>query len=133
MIDMVFLLLFFFMCAATLSQVDASAPLELATAQEAARAQDRADNIVNIMNPENTLDNGDKVTAAKPYLVNGHLVDEVALRNYVAERLRRGGSKELCLRIDRRVRFAQVRRAIRACAEVGASDLVFSVYPSSAN
>ena len=132
MIDMVFLLLVFFMCAATLSKVDFTPEINLPLAPKAQIPDDlRNRGTVNILPVGAATGTGETVTKEKPFLIRGRLVDERELQKEIAEL--RGGNGELrvYMRIDRNSEFALVQRAIKACAAAGIFDIVFGTYQSN--
>ena len=132
MIDMVFLLLVFFMCAATLSKVDFTPEINLPLAPKAQIPDDlRNRGTVNILPVGAATGTGETVTKEKPFLIRGRLVDERELQKEIAEL--RGGNGELrvYMRIDRNSEFSLVQRAIKACAAAGIFDIVFGTYQSN--
>lgn len=133
MIDMVFLLLVFFMCAATLSKVDFTPEIKLPVAPKAQIPEDlRNRGTVNILPAGMVTPAGETVTAEKPFMVHGRLVDEAELRRELGEVRKAVQDLRVYMRIDRDTEFALVRRAIKACAEAGIFDIVFASYQSGA-
>jgi biopolymer transport protein ExbD len=131
MIDMVFLLLVFFMIAATMSKVDFTPEIELPVAPKAQVPEDlRHRGTVNILPVGSAAPNGEVVTAQRPFLILGSLVDERGLKDVIGEVRSQNPELRVYMRIDANVDFAVVRRGIRACAEVGVFDIVFGTYQS---
>jgi biopolymer transport protein ExbD len=133
MIDMVFLLLVFFMCAATMSQVDFTPEIKLPVAPKAEVPEDLRDRgTVNIL-PEGyyLAATGETVTENKPYMVSGELVNRSRLTELIAERAENDPELRVYMRIDRNVDFSKVRQAIKACAQAGIFDIIFASYQSS--
>lgn len=118
MIDMVFLLLVFFMCVSTLASADRLIPLELAESEEADIPEELSDRGTISINSEGAL------------FVGGV---EMAL-DEVVERIRAGMQENpelrLLIRADAQTRFSEIRRVLVACAEIGAYDVIYSTYQS---
>ena len=132
MIDMVFLLLVFFMCAATLSKVDFTPEISLPVAPKAQIPDDmRNRGSVNILPVGAPTGGGEVVTAERPFLVRGRLMDEAGLREEITANRRENPDLRIYLRIDRNTEFALVQKAIKACAAAGVFDIVFGTYQSN--
>lgn len=132
MIDCVFLLLIFFMCAATMSKVDMTPEVQLPVAPRAAVPEDlRGRGVVNIL-PEGTpLGNGEVVSETRPFLVYGELLDDAGLQKAIAGRRAEDPELRVYMRIDRDANFKVVRRGIRACAAAGIFDIIFASFQSN--
>jgi biopolymer transport protein ExbD len=131
MIDMVFLLLVFFMCAATMSKVDFIPEIRLPVAPKSEVPEDlRNRGTINILPEGFVIDTGEAVSDERPFLVYGDLVGEEGLKKRVEARRGETGDFRVYMRVDRDVEFERVRRAIAACAEVGVFDIVFATYQS---
>lgn len=132
MIDMVFLLLIFFMCAATMSQVDLTPDIQLPIAPKAAVPEDlRNRGTINILPVGTITTAGETVTKRRPFMVYGQMMDESELKKSITARLVENPDLRVNMRIDRNANFALVRRAIRACAEAGVFDIIFASYQSN--
>lgn len=132
MIDMVFLLLVFFMCAATLSKVDFTPEIKLPVAPKAQVPEDlRNRGTVNILPEGFVTPSGETVSADKPFMIYGRLQNEQELREAIGALRKEREDLRVYMRIDRNTEFALVRRAIRACAEAGVFDIVFGTYQSN--
>ena len=132
MIDCVFLLLIFFMCAATMSKVDMTPEVRLAVAPKAAVPEDlRGRGVINIL-PEGTVtSSGGTVSEDLPFLVYGELMDDKGLQKIIAGRRQEDPELRVYLRVDRDAEFKTVRRAIKACAAAGVFDIIFGTFQSS--
>ena len=131
MIDMVFLLLVFFMCAATMSKVDFTPEIKLPVAPKSNVPEDlRGRGTINILPVGHVLSNGAMVPEDRPYMVYGNFVSKKDLGKLIEGR--RGGDADfrVYMRVHREVEFASVRDAIKACAEVGVFDIIFATYQS---
>jgi biopolymer transport protein ExbD len=121
MIDMVFLLLVFFMCASHISQHQ-NIPLEIPTADHAAVPEERPHRwIVNV-----TVD-GDIFSGDKPVAL-----DDLAAM--VKARLAREPDLKVYIRGDAECPHKKVKRVMNRLAEVGIDEFIFGVYiPSAAS
>jgi biopolymer transport protein ExbD len=132
MIDCVFLLLIFFMVVATMSKVDMTPEIELPVAPRSAIPEDlRARGIINILPNGFVTAAGEVVDSSRPYMVSGALVDAATLRKAIADRRAAEPELRVVMRIDQNTEFNVVQRAIKACAEAGVFDVIFSSYQSS--
>jgi biopolymer transport protein ExbD len=129
LIDCVFLLLIFFMCAATMSKVDAPTDVKLPVASNGAEQKDPSRRgTVNIMPVGSRTYQGELATEARPFLVFGKLVDDEGLQRAMEEHVKAEPTMRLYLRADRNVKFGMVRRAMSACAAAGVQDVIFATY-----
>ncbi len=132
MIDCVFLLLIFFMIAATMSQVDMTPEVVLPVAPKSAVPEDLRDRgVVNIV-PLGTPAGGGVTSEAQPFLIAGQLMDEPGLSQAIAERVRQEPNLQVYLRVDRDAEYRTVKRAIRACANAGVFNIIFGTFQSAA-
>ena len=130
MIDCVFLLLIFFMIAATMSKVDLTPEVKLPIAPKAAIPEDlRGRGVVNIV-PLGTPAGGGATSEATPFIIAGQLVDEPGLVKAIADRRATEPDLRVYLRVDRNAEFKIVKRAIRACAHAGIFELIFGTFQS---
>lgn len=131
MIDCVFLLLIFFMCAATMSKVDLTPEVQLPVAPKAAVPEDlRGRGVINIL-PIGALSSAGEITEQRPFMVYKELVDDAGLQKEIAARRAEVPELRVYMRIDRNAHFAVVRRAIKACAAAGVFDIVFATFQSN--
>ena len=115
MIDMVFLLLVFFMCASHLSQ-RRNIPLDVPTASKAVVPRDRPDRWIVNVDAAGTLYSGsDPVTLETlKRRVSAELELRPALRIYV--------------RADAGAEHRHVKKVMNALAETGVDEFIFGVY-----
>ena len=129
LIDCVFLLLVFFMCAATMSRVDAPIDVRLPIASNAAEQKEPGQRgTVNVMAAGMHTATGEIATPERPFLVFGQLVTEEGLQVAMTEHRKSEPNMRLYLRADRSVKFAIVKRAMSACAAAGVQDVIFATY-----
>lgn len=116
MIDMVFLLLVFFMCVSSLAQADKKLKLDLPESAEAKVPEDLTGRGVV------SVDAGGRVyLGATPVELDG-LTDAVR-----AELARRPGLRVL-VRAEHTVAFREIRKVLRACAEAGAGEVIYATF-----
>ncbi len=132
LIDCVFLLLIFFMCAAQMSRVDITPEVSLPVATKASVPADPSGRgTVNILPLGTVTLAGESVSEAKPFMVAGNLVNEAGLTAAIEGLRKDQPTMKLYLRVDKDVNFALVRRAISACAKAGVYDVILATYPNS--
>lgn len=129
MIDCVFLLLIFFMCAATMSKVDLTPEVQLPIAPRASIPEDlRGRGTVNILPEGTTLGTGEVVSKERPFVLYGRLLTPSELTTAITARRATDPELRLYLRVDKGVDFAVVRKAIQACAGAGIFDIIFATF-----
>ena len=120
MIDMVFLLLVFFMCTSTLS-AKTGLKMMLPFASKGSVPKERPDRyVVNIM-PDGTLYSGQD-----PIAIDALKGD---VKSYLAENPR----AKVYLRADGTAPHREVKKVMTAMAEAGVDDFIFGVYTPSEN
>jgi biopolymer transport protein ExbD len=127
MIDMVFQLLIFFMCAATMSQVDFTPAVKLPVAAKA-RTPEENDlanrGTINILPPD----------ATHPdfyFAVSGEEMSEQQLVKSMQQRRAQNPAIRLYLRAHKDVPFKRVKQVLRACADAGIADIIFASFQSN--
>jgi biopolymer transport protein ExbD len=129
LIDCVFLLLIFFMCAATMTKVDAPTEVQLPIASNGAEQKDpERRGTVNVVPIGGRTPDGEFSTEDRPFLVFGKLVGDEGLQEAMTTHRKTEPNMRLYLRADRTVKFALVKRAMTACAAAGVSDVIFATY-----
>ena len=115
MIDMVFLLLVFFMCASHLSQTQ-RIELDIPTATKAVVPRERPDRwIVNIKRDGALLSGNHPITVE-------------ALASEVGARIKENPALKIYLRADANSPHKEVKKVMGALAEVGMDNFIFGVY-----
>ena len=115
MIDMVFLLLVFFMCASHMSVVQ-SIPLKIPVAEKAVVPKTRAERfIVNITKDGATYCGNQKVTIEQ-------------LKTQVKQAKAADPAVKLYLRADQETPHRYVKKVMNAVGDVGINDFVFGVF-----
>jgi len=116
MIDMVFLLLVFFMCVSSLAQADKKLKLDLPESAESKVPEDLTGRGVVSVDAS-----GRVYLGATPVELDG-LTDAVRV-----ELARRPGLRVL-VRAERSVAFRDIKRVLKACAEAGAGEVIYATF-----
>ncbi|MFP4351206.1 MAG: ExbD/TolR family protein [Puniceicoccaceae bacterium] len=118
MIDMVFLLLVFFMTVSNLAQAQKRVKLDLPESRQADVPEDLSDRTAVSVKPDGSLFWGATEISIEALgaRLETLLADEPDLRVQV--------------RADQATPFAEVRKVLKACAEAGAYDVIYSTYQS---
>jgi len=122
MIDVVFLLIIFFLVSSHLARQEAQLELDLpsATSGQRDRGQDEARRIVVSVLPEPRGD--------RRIMVAGRLLDPQELAGMIRfERERTEGDLEVRIRCDRHVPYRDVEPVMLACARSGVWNVTFAV------
>lgn len=118
MIDMVFLLLVFFMCVSSLAQADRKLKLDLAESTESKV-------------PEDLSNRGVVSVAADGRVYLGATVVEIErLKEAIREELSRRPGLRVLVRAEKSVAFREIRKVLKACAEAGAGEVIYSTVQS---
>jgi biopolymer transport protein ExbD len=119
MIDMVFLLLVFFMCASHLS-TQTSLRLDIPFASKGVVPKDRPDRwVVNIMVDGAVYSGMTPITLEE-------------LRSTITAERKANPSLKVYLRADAKAKHKEVRKVMGAMAEAGVDDFIFGVYTPTA-
>ncbi len=118
MIDMVFLLLVFFMCASHLSS-SKNLPLNIPFASKGVVPKERVDRWVVNIDPEGNLFSG----------MSPVTTDELAAE--VKAGLKRNPAMKMYLRADQKTPHKEVRKVMQVVAGCGVDDFIFGVYTPS--
>lgn len=123
MIDMVFLLLIFFMVASHMTSIE-RVQLELPVA-ECAKVQENTPSrqliSIRALNPEGT---------EVEIFMNLGVVSPEEVGPMLKRQLEDDAELEVSVRADRRVRHRHVREVMAACAEAGVGNVIFSTFES---
>lgn len=116
MIDMVFLLLVFFMCVSSLSKADRNVSLELPESEQS-------------QVPENASGRGViSIDAEGVIYLGSSPVDRTTLKNTLQQALKEQPDLTVQIRADRHTTYQSIKTALQACAEAGASEIIYSTY-----
>ena len=116
LIDMVFLLLIFFMCSATLSEIEYTPDVRLPVAPRAKIPDNLKDRgVINI------LPGGD-------YMIAKEIVTEKQMLKIMKKRKKENPDLKLYLRANKEVPFKKVKTVLKTCAEAGINDIIFASF-----
>jgi len=118
MIDMVFLLLVFFMTVSTLAQADRLVKLDLPESASSEVPEDLADRGTISLDAEGQIYLGSQpqTLGQMQVLIKASLIDNPELRIHV--------------RADRATSYRDIKEVLRSCAEVGAYEVIYATYQS---
>ncbi|VGO22829.1 ExbD/TolR family protein [Pontiella sulfatireligans] len=123
MIDMVFLLLIFFMVASHMSKMDRT-PVELPVASKSTVPENALGRqLITIRSHDNT---GEEVDI----LMNLKLVDVEEVAPIVEKMLAENKEAEVYLRADRFAKHKHVKEVMAACAKGGVANVIFATFES---
>ncbi len=123
MIDMVFLLLIFFMVASHMSKMDRT-PVELPVADESkVPANARGRQLITLRSRDNTGEEVDIIMNLKPVEID-------QITPYVRNLLTDDPKAEIYLRADRYAKHKHVKDVMAACAEGGVVNVIFATFES---
>ena len=121
MIDMVFLLLIFFMVASHMVKMDRT-PVELPVASESKVPEQRANRTLS------TLRSVDRSGENIDIVMNLQVMDVDQLKERVESVMTKDAEAVICLRADRYVKHRHVKQVLDLCAERGAVDIIFAAF-----
>mgnify|MGYP000038259602 CR=1 FL=1 len=118
MIDMVFLLLVFFMTVSTLAQADRRVKLDLPESSQSDVPEDLADRGTISLDAEGVIYIGAEIKSLESMqaAIKQSLVENPELRIHV--------------RADQATAYSEIKKVLRACAEVGAYEVIYATYQS---
>jgi biopolymer transport protein ExbD len=132
MIDCVFLLLIFFMCAATMNSANLKPEIILPLAPKAAVPEDLSGRgVVNIC-PVGTEAPDGFTTEDSPFVISGRTMGERELTKVITQGMNQNPDMRVYMRVDRNSDFKLVKRAIKSCAEAGVFDIIFATTQTDA-
>lgn len=118
MIDMVFLLLVFFMCVSSLAQADKSIPVDLPESDESKVPEDLADRAIVSVKADGAL------------FFGAREVSLAELKEALTRSLQQTPRLRIQVRADEVTRFEEIQRVLKVCAEAGAVDVIYSTHQS---
>ncbi len=123
MIDMVFLLLIFFMVASHLTKLDRT-PVELPVATRSTIPEGvHGRKMITIRSHDQTGEDVD-------ILMNLKEIDVASIRPYIENLLAENSDAEVYLRADRYAKHKHVKEVMAACAEGGVANVIFATFES---
>ncbi|MDP4644773.1 MAG: biopolymer transporter ExbD [Opitutales bacterium] len=118
MIDMVFLLLVFFMTVSTLAQADRRVKLDLPESSQSDVPEDLSDRGTISLDAEGAIYLGAQVRS----------LDE--MQSAIQESLELNPDLRIHVRADQATAYSDIKKVLRACAEVGAYEVIYATYQS---
>ncbi|MGF1450805.1 MAG: ExbD/TolR family protein [Opitutales bacterium] len=116
MIDMVFLLLVFFMTVSTLAQSERLESVELPESYESEVPEDIADRGIVSLDAEGKVYAGTtQVTIAE-------------MQRRLRETLAENPELRVTVRADKNTSYGEIKKVLQACAEAGAYDVIYATY-----
>ena len=116
MIDMVFLLLVFFMCVSTLAQADKTTPVDLPLSGESKVPEDLSNRGTVSIDKDGVIHVG-----AQP-------VELAEMKRRIGDALRDKPELRVLVRADQETSYGNIRRVLQACAEAGAYEIIYATY-----
>lgn len=120
MIDMVFLLLVFFMCVSSLSQAEKpDAVKELPESHASEVPDDVSDRGVISVKTDGSL-----------YLGPTNItMEDLKLR--IGSEIKKNPELQILVRADKATPFAEIKKVLKTCAEVGAYEVIYATFQAS--
>ncbi|WP_158279926.1 ExbD/TolR family protein [Coraliomargarita sinensis] len=118
MIDMVFLLLVFFMTVSTLAQADKQVKLDLPESEQSDVPDDLSDRGTVSLDADGNLYLG-----ARPLDIEG-------MQGEMKQALEANPELRIHVRADSQTPYREIRKVLNACAEVGAYEVIYATYQS---
>ncbi len=118
MIDMVFLLLVFFMTVATVAQSQRRVPLDLPESIESKVPEDATGRGIISVDAEGTYFIGEQALT----------LEEIGAA--IGQRIRERPDLRVQIRADRATEYAAIRSLLRTTAEAGAYEIIYATYES---
>ncbi|MCB1120508.1 MAG: biopolymer transporter ExbD [Verrucomicrobiae bacterium] len=120
MIDMVFLLLVFFMCVSTLAQAEKpDAVKDLPESHASEVPDDISDRGIISVQTDGTL-----------YLGSSEMSLE-QLKSRIEAEIKGNPDLQIMVRADKATPFGEVKKVLKACAEVGAYEVIYATFQAS--
>ena len=116
MIDMVFLLLIFFMCASTFPELASDRSVELPVASASMVPKNKKNPIIINIHKDGTI------------LWGIERIDLLGITDRVLDQLSRNPEERVYIRADKDVLHRSVREVVAACAKAGASEIIYGAH-----
>jgi len=116
MIDMVFLLLVFFMCVSTLAQAEKAQEVELPQSEESDVAEDLANRGVVTVDKD-----GQAWLGVEPVSL-----DEI--KSVLETSLQKNPELRITVRADQETAYKDIKPVLRVCAEAGAYEVIYATH-----
>ncbi len=120
MIDCVFQLMIFFMCASHLHQTLDNPKIEIPVAANASIPEELSDRRYITIKDDGTI------------LLGGNTATIPQVKTAIEQAAKTIPNLKIFLRADKRLKHKKVREVMQACADAGASEIIFAAYQSEA-
>ena len=124
MIDMVFLLLIFFMVASHMIKIDKT-PVELPQASSSVVPEKISDRTFI------TIRSSDTVGEEVEFFMNLKNTTIEDIKTKISDSFLDNENISICLRADKSVRHKHIKNIMQICAEIGVSDVIFAAFEVS--
>ena len=124
MIDMVFLLLIFFMVASHMIKIDKT-PVELPQASSSVVPEKISDRTFI------TIRSSDTVGEEVEFFMNLKNTTIEDIKTKISDSFLDNENISICLRADKFVRHKHIKNIMQICAEIGVSDVIFAAFEAS--
>ena len=119
MIDMVFLLLVFFMVVSNLAQADRSITLELPQSTESKVPDD--------LSGRGTI-SIQKTADGVQFYIGDRTAGLSEISSEIREAIKQNDELKIFVRADQTVPFAEIKKVLKTCAEAGAYEVIYATY-----
>tara|TARA_B110000037_G_C16973315_1_gene445963 strand:+ start:469 stop:888 length:420 start_codon:yes stop_codon:yes gene_type:complete len=116
MIDMVFLLLVFFMCVSSISQAGLQIEVDLAESDRSEVPEDLSNRVMVSIDSEGRV------------FLNAQLMEDGQLMGELEKAVSSSESLKLNIRADRSVHYSDVREVMKVAAGIGISEIVYATH-----
>ncbi|HAV14353.1 MAG TPA: hypothetical protein DCX06_12805 [Opitutae bacterium] len=116
MIDMVFLLLVFFMTVSTLAKAEKNVELDLPESSQSDVPKDISDRGTISINAEGVIHIG----------MTPHTIE--TMQQVMKRSLAQNPEMSIQVRADQTTAYSDIKKVLRACAEVGAYEVIYATY-----
>lgn len=119
MIDMVFLLLVFFMVVSNLAQADKSVELELPESTESKVPED--------LSGRGTI-SVQKTDDGVQLYIGDQMATLPEISSEISEAIKQNSELKIFVRADQTVPFGEIKKVLKTCAEAGAYEVIYATY-----
>ena len=119
MIDMVFLLLVFFMCVSTLAKAEKAVELDLPESDASEVPDDVSDRGIVSVKTDGSL-----------YMGTEQVTLDV-IKSRIGAEIKKNAELQITVRADETTPFGEIKKVLKACAEIGAYEVIYATFESS--
>lgn len=118
MIDMVFLLLVFFMCVSSMADAEKSVELDLPESEKS--------KVPNDLSDRGTI----SINAKGQVYLGMQIVDSAQMKKAIHQLIVRNPDSRIVVRADRTVEYKFIKKVLKDCAQAGAYEIIYATYES---